>query len=225
MRIITYVAELGSMHKRDKGLAYEMMRQAKLAGATIAKFQFGWPKEDKVRYVDDWARDIAHWSKEIGIEWMASIFSLDGLSAARSVGMQKYKVAHQIALDKEQVPLITNIIAEGKPVYISGDIMTYRKFRPPNVSLIYVEPGKYPNYNPSMPKKFIDWHGYSSHVHGVGDALLAISHGALYIEKHFTLDKTDLWVRDTAFAVTPDEFKDMVRYGDTIARALGNKLT
>ena len=207
------------MHRRDKSLAYEMMRQAKAAGASFVKFQFGWPKDDEVRYVDDWAEDIAQWSEDIGIPWFASIFSQEGLSAARSVDMQQYKIAHQIAMDEKQVPLVTNIIAEGKPVYISGVV-----HNAPNVYPIYVHADEYPTYNPHMPREFSDWYGYSSHAHGTGDALLAIGRGARYIEKHFTLDKTDLWVRDTTFALSPDEFKDMVQYGDEVAQALGNRL-
>ena len=219
---VVYVAELGSMHKRDKSLAYEMMRQAKLSGATIAKFQFGHPKDDEIRYVDDWAEDIAQWSDDIGIEWMASIFSLDGLSAARSVGMQKYKVAHQVSLDPNQKELLDDIIAMDKPTYISGKLFTswFRGERD-DIYSIYVEANKYPNYHPHMPVKFNEWYGYSSHAFGIGDKLLAVSRGAKYVEAHFCLSKPDLWVRDTTFALTPDEFSDMVKYGNEIARASG----
>lgn len=215
---IIFVAELGSMHKRDKSLAYEMMRQAKLAGATIAKFQFGHPKGDTVRYVDDWAEDIARWSEMLDIEWMASIFSQGALSAATDAGVQRYKVAHQIALDPAQSPLVANVVATGKPVYISGKFIDEL-----NVYPIYVHADEYPTYEPHMPKEFSDWYGYSSHAHGVGDALLAIARGARYIEKHFCLSKPDLWVRDTTFALTPDEFGDLVRYGTEISQALSHR--
>jgi len=220
MRSITYVAELGSMHKRNKSLAYEMMRQAKAAGATIAKFQFGWPKEDLTRYVDDWADDIAQWSNAIGIEWMASIFSQDGLSVAQGVGADKYKVAHQIALDPAQVALVNSIIGENKPVYISGLVHSS-----PNAYSIYVHADTYPTYEPHMPKHFTDYYGYSSHAHGIGDALLAIGRGAQYVEKHFCLDKTDPHVRDTSFSLSPSEFGDLVKYGNEIATALGDRHT
>jgi hypothetical protein len=208
------------MHKRNKSLAYEMMRQAKLAGATIAKFQFGWPKDDMTRYIDDWAQDIVEWSHDIGIDWMASIWSQDGLSVARSVGAQKYKIAHQIALDPQQVPLVTNIIASGYPVYISGALHSA-----PHVYPIYVHADTYPTYEPHMPKHFTDYYGYSSHAHGIGDALVAVARGAMYIEKHFTLDKTDPHVRDASFSLSPDEFADMVKYGNEVSRAAGPRRT
>jgi sialic acid synthase SpsE len=208
------------MHKRDKSLAYEMMRQAKAAGATIAKFQFGHPKDDLVRYIDDWAEFIAQWSEDIGIEWMASIFSQDGLNAALSVRMPKYKVAHQIALDRDKKPLMDDIIAVGKPTYVSGKLLTsWYKGTRDDIYSIYVHADKYPTYKPHMPEDFTRWYGYSSHAFGIGDALAAIARGAMYIEKHFCLDKTDLWVRDTPFALTPDEFGDMVKYGNEVSKA------
>lgn len=220
MRSIAYVAELSSMHKRNKGLAYEMMRQAKMAGATHAKLQLGWPEDDGIRYIDDWAQDLARWADEIGIRWFASIWSQDALSVARSVGMQEYKVSHQIALDEEKVPLVTNIIASGYPVYISGVI-----HHASNVYPIYVHEDEYPTYYPHMPQEFSSsgWYGYSSHAFGIGDALAAIGRGAKYIEKHFCLDKTDLHVRDTVFALLPHEFADMVKYGNEVARAVGHR--
>ncbi len=215
---ITYVAELGSMHKGNKSLAYEMMRQAKLAGASFAKFQFGHPKDDEIRFVDDWAEDIRDWGLGLVMPWFASIFSQDGLRAAQSVGMLNYKIAHQTSQDPEQAGLVADIIADNKPVYMSGKVHPAY-----NVYPIYVHADTYPTYEPHMPKQFGDYYGYSSHAHGIGDALMAIGRGARYIEKHFCLDKTDLHVRDTSFALTPDEFGDMVKYGNEIATALGDR--
>ena len=141
MRRVAFVAELSSMHRRDKSLAYEMMRQARLAGASYAKFQLGWPKEDEIRYIDDWAPDIARWSRDLDIPWFASIWSQDGLNVAQANGMEVYKVSHQVARDKEQTPLVANIISTGRVVYVSGEIL-----KAPNVYPIYVHADEYPTY-------------------------------------------------------------------------------
>jgi sialic acid synthase SpsE len=83
-----WCAEIGSMHKGNKDLAYELIRQAAQAGATIAKFQFGWTEEaqlaaglkpNPVRFVDEWADDLNKWCQYFGVELMASI----GNGAAR----------------------------------------------------------------------------------------------------------------------------------------------
>ena len=214
---VIWCAEIGSMHKGDKSLAFEMIRQAKDAGATIAKFQFGWPESDPLRHVDFWAQDMADWCDHFDIELMASIWSLQGLETARSVGMKRYKIAHQKAADEELVVAVTG---DMKETFISSSGVRWQG----HDRLLYCIP-EYPVYPKSfwLPPHFgadyMYW-GYSDHSHGIEPCLLAVARGARYIEKHFCLDKTDLIVRDTPFSATPAEFSEMVRIGSGIARLL-----
>ncbi len=170
----------------------------------------------------EWVEDLSKWCDDIGIRFMASIFSQDALRLAESAGMQEYKIAHQVAQGRYHVDasLVENIIATNKPVYISGKIINA-----PNVYPLYVHSAQYPCYEPHMPEDFSasGWYGYSSHHFGVGDALLAIGRGAQFVEKHLTLDKTEESIKDNHFALGPDEFRDMVTYGNEIARALGHR--
>lgn len=53
--------------------------------------------------------------------------------------------------------------------------------------------------------------GYSDHSVGNEATLLAVSLGASWIEKHFTLDKT-LPGPDHRFSANPDEFRDLVKW-------------
>ena len=84
----------------------------------------------------------------------------------------------------------------------------------------------YPTYSEDMdiPSSFGEipfaFYGYSSHVHGISDALIAISRGALLIEKHCTLSKAEESIKDNSFALSPAEFADMVRYGKEIHRLI-----
>ncbi|MHA2070124.1 MAG: N-acetylneuraminate synthase family protein [Candidatus Thorarchaeota archaeon] len=66
-----------------------------------------------------------------------------------------------------------------------------------------------------MPKDFpkLGYYGYSSHVHGIADVMLAISRGAKLVEKHVTLDKTEGSIKDHSFSLSFDEFAHMVRLG------------
>ena len=213
---VLYVAEIGSMHKGDLSLAFEMIRQAKQSGASIAKFQFGWPVEDKRRHVDAFANELADAARHFSIELMASLWSLSGLETARRLGLARYKIAYQ---KKDDAPLLAECLQDGKTVkdltvYVSGGGTSNGLLRP-----IYCV-SKYPAYpkDLTMPKDFSWWHGYSDHTHGVGACLLAVARGAHYVEKHFTLDKTDLSVRDTPFSALPSEFAEMVRIGREIER-------
>jgi N,N'-diacetyllegionaminate synthase len=212
MSDILWVAEIGSNHKGDKSLAFELIRQAKESGATIAKFQFGRQElidgKPNFKYVDDWADDLAKWCDYFGIELMASIWSLDGLETARRVGMKRYKIAYQM---QGNVELISAAKADGREMFISGyDIWCVSKYP------------AYPSDIADMPRYFEPscWMGYSDHCHGISACLLAVARGALYVEKHFCLDKTDLAVRDTPFSATPQEFEQMVKLGNGIRRLL-----
>jgi N,N'-diacetyllegionaminate synthase len=218
-------------------LAYELIRQAAQAGATIAKFQFGWTEEaqlamglkpNPVRFVDEWAYDLAGWCDEFGIELMASIWSTAGLSYAVGTGMKRYKIAAQMA---DKWDLVNKVTQFNHTTFVSLDrhsplANAYKQID--CVKLIWCK-SKYPTYPqdiaktdtyPGMPEFGGDWFGYSDHMHGIEPCLLAVARGAQYIEKHFCLDKTDLTVRDTVFSATPDEFAEMVRIGNGIRRLL-----
>jgi N,N'-diacetyllegionaminate synthase len=231
-----WVAEIGSMHKGNKDLAYELIRQAAQAGATIAKFQFGWTEEaqlkmglkpNPIRFVDEWADDLNKWCKYFNIGLLASIWSKEGYETAKRLPMFFFKIASQKAGDVE----LSNAMAgSSKWTYVSLDRHSQHAEMHKKLgrTLIYCK-SKYPTYPediaateryPGMPFFGKDWFGYSDHMHGIDACLLAVARGAQYIEKHFCLDKTDLTVRDTVFSATPDEFAEMVRIGNGIRRLL-----
>ena len=220
-----WVAEIGSNHGGSKALAYELIRQARLSGATIAKFQFGWTAEaqskyageyDSRRFVDDWAQDLKKWCDDLDIELMASIWSMEGLEVARSVGMKRYKIAHQI----EDRALLDAILSDGKQVFWSNEPIDNRV----GVELVVSirADSSYPSYKMNVPNDFSASFdkGYSSHMHGIADALIAVSRGAHYIEKHFSLSNYAGFPKDAAFSLTPPEFRQMVDIGNEIARLL-----
>lgn len=222
-RRMIWVAEIGSAHQGNKSLAYELIRKAKWAGATVAKFQFGWTREaqekyaggyDERRYVDDWAEDLARWCADLDIELMASIWSLEGLEVARSVGMKRYKIAHQI----QDELLVKSILNDGKPVFWSSNSVVGTG--EPTVTWVYSQ-DKYPAHETGFDIRFYDDDNipaYSSHMHGIADALIAVARGANYIEKHLTLDKTLDFPRDASFSLLPEEFRTMVDIGNEMAR-------
>ena len=62
-------------------------------------------------------------------------------------------------------------------------------------------------------KKLSQIFGYSGHYNGIDDAILAISNGASYIEKHFTTDKK-LPGRDNQFAILPNDLLKISKFRD-----------
>ena len=72
-----FVAEIGLNHNGNFGLAFELIRQSKLAGADIVKFQLGWRgKKGELNYIDEVIlQDLIKWSNYFDIELMFSIFT------------------------------------------------------------------------------------------------------------------------------------------------------
>jgi len=220
-----YVAEVGSNHKGSKALAFEYIRQFAYAGANVIKFQFGWTPEaqgkagveyNPIRYIDEWAPDLIAWCGLYGVELLASIWSREGLEAARSISMSRYKISSQVWKGNQDLAKL--ILQYGKPTFVSGSVESSDIVHP-----IYAV-SQYPTYpgDVHLPER-LGWlenfYGYSDHAHGIGACLLAVARGAKYIEKHVTLDR-ELTTRDAAFSAMPDEFARLVYAGEEMRKHL-----
>lgn len=223
---VLVVAEIGMNYDANFDLAYELIRQAKLAGADIAKFQFGWrDKPGEINHIDvDTARRLRGWCDYWEIEMLASVITEPALELARAAGLERYKIASRTVRDNHE--LCRKIIAEGKETFVSlgmweGDEFPFGK---PHDRLRYVFcRSKYPSYPEDlvgMPEAFREdgYYGYSDHLHGVEGCLLAIARGARYVEKHFTLDRTSSVIRDHVLSATPPELAQLVTQGRALAR-------
>lgn len=219
-----YVAEIGSVHKQNVSLACEMARQLKDAGCDILKVQFGHEPSDPVRHVsEEFAHTLNRYCLSIGLEFMASIFSFEGLALARELHMKRYKIAAPVPFKKHggTDALQKAILSDGKETFISYSDEDGGWTPHPHRRPIWTV-SQYPTYpwQVQWPESGFGgtWYGYSDHCHGIGACLLAVSRGARYIEKHVCLDKTDLWTKDTSFSATPAEFAELTRLGREIER-------
>ena len=226
MTEIIYVAEIGSNHEGNFNLAYEMMRRAKMAGATIAKFQFGWRhKEGEINRIDrDVARQLKEWGDYLGIEIMASIIIEESLELAHHIGMERYKIASRTV--KENPDLCRKIIDLGHETFVSLGWWEEEDFPfgPPNDKLRYIYcKSNYPTYPKDLadsPNNYStdEFFGYSDHTHGIAACLMAVSKGARFIEKHFTLNKTSQTIQDHVLSATPEEFLQMTQIGSELSK-------
>jgi len=214
-----YIAEIGMNADGNFDLNYELIRQASLSGASIAKFQLGWrsSKED-INFIDEKRLSLLiEWCEYHQIEFMASIISRDAYNLIREFDVKRYKVASRTLIDDFQ--LSNDIVSEGKEVFVSLGMWDQglMPFDLPNVRYLYCK-SSYPtrlNDLVDFPMSFgKDFFGYSDHFMGIEACLLALSRGARVIEKHFTLNKSSTVIRDHALSATPDEFKVMVDVGN-----------
>lgn len=222
-----FIAEIGLNYNGNFALCYEMIKQAKYAGADIAKFQLGWRcQENEINYLTrERILTLKKWGEYFDIEIMFSVITEEAFSLLKTINIDRYKVASRTV--KDNLDLVKKIVDENKPTFISLGMwdkeelpVTGRK----NISYLWCK-SIYPS-TPwdiiDLPKNFTDsaYTGYSDHTIGIDTCLLAIARGATVIEKHFTLDKSDTTIRDHTLSATPSEFKTMVEIGREIYKKL-----
>ena len=216
----TFIAEIGMNYNSNFSLAVEMIKQAKLSGADIAKFQIGWrDKPGELNYVTK--EDIELLIREANfydIELMFSIINIDAFNMFSQFDFKSVKIASRTSAKDND--LTKKIIDLGIKTYISfgmSDISSFSFDKKKNNKYLYCI-SNYPTYFKDLknfPLNFNDslFDGYSDHTHGIEMCLFALSRGAEIIEKHFTLDKSETNIRDHALSATPEEFKHMVDKG------------
>ena len=224
---IIFIAEIGMNHNGNFSLCFELIKQAKLAGANIVKFQLGWrDKPGEINCIDSKIiKQLIDWSKYFEIEIMFSIISDKAYELIRPFKPQRYKIASRTVIDN--LPLVKKILKEKKDTIIS--LGMWKKNYLPFTKKKYISYlwclSKYPcepKDLKSLPKSFKNSHfdGYSDHSIGIETCLIAVSRGAKIIEKHFTLDKSNTTIRDHSLSATPEEFKLLVDLGSDISKKI-----
>ncbi len=223
-----YIAEIGMNYNGNFSLCYELIKQAKLSGANIAKFQLGWRDgPNEINQLDlQKVKKIITWCKFFKIDPMFSIISSKGYEKIKKVNISRIKIASRSL--KYDFALVKKIIKENKrkEIIISLGMWNKKKlpFKNKNIKYLWCV-SKYPTFNEDLkkfPKKFTknNYYGYSDHTIGIETCLLAIARGAKIIEKHFTLDKSDTTIRDHALSATPEEFRNLVNIGNEISKMI-----
>lgn len=225
--MIEIIAEIGINHNGNFNWIEELIRQAKIGGANLAKFQlynsrklFGDDSRKKYELSFDDVCVIKKLCDIYDIEFMASVFDTERLDWCEKIGIRRYKIASRtLAKDHE---LCKNIIRLDKPVIAStGMCNTIPEFclDYKNIKFLWCI-SKYPTSIFDLNKQiyFKDWIvGLSDHSYGIGYALWAIAHGAKIVEKHFTLNKS-LNGNDHIGSMDLEELNCLRKYGSEIGR-------
>jgi len=230
------IAEIGINHNGNMHLAHELIRQAAISGADIAKFQFYDPHKlfgpsgsfpDKanlehaltVQFGCEQAKTLAQWCEEEGIEFMASVFDLERFQWVESLGVKRHKIASRAVRDEA---LCRQILRTGKETFVSLGFweQTDVPYMADNARYLYCV-SKYPcEYSDlDLPEAFEEsiYSGFSDHTIGIEASLVAVARGARIIEKHFTLNK-GLPGPDHVCSVTPEELAELCRYARLMAK-------
>ena len=215
-----FIAEIGLNHNGNFNLTYELVRQAASSGADIAKFQLGWRARagEMNQITPEILEHIIQCCAHFEIEPLVSVFTKEAWEMAKNAPFKRWKVASRTV--KDNPDLVGKMINSGKETLVSlgmwdKDSLPFGK--PENVRYLWCK-ACYPAHPwdlTDMPKNFTSspYAGYSDHSIGLDVPLLAIARGAEIIEKHFTLDKSDVTIRDHALSATPAEFSQLVQIG------------
>jgi pseudaminic acid synthase len=167
----------------------------------------------------DWHEPIMKRATERGIHCFSSPFDFTAVDFLESLDVPAYKIASFEIVD---LPLIRKVASTRKPIIISTGMSSVaeigqavaaaREGGAAEIVLLKCTstyPAQPSNTNlatiPNMAETFGVSVGLSDHTMGVGVAVAAVALGAVLIEKHFTLRRSDGGV-DSAFSLEPEEF-------------------
>ncbi|HVW95389.1 MAG TPA: N-acetylneuraminate synthase family protein [Mucilaginibacter sp.] len=180
---------------------------------------------------------IDQYCKKQGIDWFVSTWDVDSVDFMEHFDTPLYKLASASLTD---FPLINKILLTGKPLMLSTGMSTNKEidaavklvhdFDPNYPLMIAHSTSAYPCKPEELNLKMIQTleHkfpgipvGYSGHETGLATTVAAVSLGATFVERHFTLDRA-MWGSDHAASVEPQGFQRLVRDIRDVETATGD---
>lgn len=182
----------------------------------------------------EWHKPIFDRCKELGLICFSTPFDESAVDFLESLEVPCYKIA---SFENTDLPLIKKVAATGKPMIISTGMAsvaeldeTVKAARAAGCKdLVLLKctstyPATPENTNirtiPHLKELFSCQVGLSDHTMGVGVAVASVALGAVVIEKHFTLKRSDGGV-DSSFSLEPEEMSMLVIESERAWQALG----
>ncbi len=176
---------------------------------------------------------IDAYARARGIAWFASPWDVESVDFLEQFDVPAHKVASASLTDDE---LLRRLRATGRTVVLSTGMSTPAQIRHAvevlgsetivlchatssyparpgelNLRMIHTLQSEFPN----VPI------GYSGHETGLQTTLAAVALGAVFVERHITLDRA-MWGSDQAASVEPPGLQRLVRDIRTITESLGD---
>ncbi|MFH2204215.1 MAG: N-acetylneuraminate synthase family protein [Elusimicrobiota bacterium] len=243
------IAELGANHDGKLSQALELIDIAAESGADAVKLQlyYGsglWPKSSKAYPIlksletnRGWMDQLLEHARKRKIILFAAPFDKEAVDLLERYDTPVYKWASSEIFD---IPLIKYAAAKKRPMIMSTGVCDLADVQRAvdavqsanNENLILL------HCVSSYPTKPEDTHlrmmetmrtafqvpvGFSDHSLGIAIPIAAAARGACVIEKHFTLSHA-LEGLDHAFALEPDELKQMVKSIREVEKCLGSPI-
>jgi len=182
--------------------------------------------------VEEYAAIDQH-AKRRGVAWFASPWDLQSVDFLETFDVPAHKVASACLTDDE---LLRRMRATRRTIILSTGMSTMRQIRHAvevlgsdniilchatstypapvaelNLKMIYALQAEFPN----VPI------GYSGHETGLQTTVAAVAMGAVFVERHITLDRS-MWGSDQAASIEPQGLARLVRDVRVISDAMGD---
>jgi N-acetylneuraminate synthase len=171
----------------------------------------------------EWHKPIFEHARRIGITVFSSPFDHTAVDFLETLGAPAYKIASPELID---LPLIRRVARTGKPIVMSTGAATLEEIAEAvnaarnegandlvvlHCTAAYPAPPEEANLVAinDLAERFNIVAGLSDHTMGTVVSTVAVSLGASFIEKHFTLARADGGV-DSAFSLEPAEMSALV---------------
>ncbi|MDX6355526.1 MAG: N-acetylneuraminate synthase [Streptomyces sp.] len=187
----------------------------------------------RVEFDEDGYRAIDEYCRKRGIDWFASPWDVPSVEFLEKFNVPAHKVASASLTDDD---LLRALRATGRTVILSTGMSTPKQIRhavevlgSDNIVLAHATstyPAKHEELNlrmintlqsefPNVPV------GYSGHETGLQTTLAAVAIGAVFVERHITLDRA-MWGSDQAASVESQGLERLVRDIRIIETSLGD---
>ncbi|MGP3985480.1 N-acetylneuraminate synthase family protein [Streptomyces sp. 3N207] len=187
----------------------------------------------RVEFGEDDYRAISEHCAKRGIDWFASPWDEEAVAFLEKFDVPAHKVASASLTDDD---LLRALRATGRTIILSTGMSTPKQIRhavevlgSENIVLCHATstyPAKAEELNLRMIHTLQDEFpnvpiGYSGHETGLQTTLAAVALGAVFVERHITLDRA-MWGSDQAASVEPQGLQRLVRDIRTIEESLGD---
>jgi N-acetylneuraminate synthase len=172
-------------------------------------------------------------AKRRGIAWFASPWDAQSVDFLEAFDVPAHKVASACLTDDD---LLRRMRATGRTIVLSTGMSTMRQIRhavevlgSDNIILCHAT-STYPAPTTELNLKMIHTLqaefpnvpiGYSGHETGLQTTLAAVAMGAVFVERHITLDRS-MWGSDQAASIEPQGLARLVRDVRVITEAMGD---
>jgi len=182
----------------------------------------------------EWHQELFDYARKIGIDIFSSPFDKTAVDFLEQFNPSAYKIASFEITDYD---LVRYTASKGRPIIISTGIATVEEIQDVvnicreegNNEIVLLKctsayPAKLEEANlltiPELADKFEVISGFSDHTLGVTAPIVAVTLGAMVIEKHFILDKS-IGGADAAFSLDKKQFSEMIRLVRETEKLLG----